>query len=220
MLPFVKNNIPAIHFISYGLGWTLIDYHGRLVVRHTGGVDGMSSMVTLLPEEKLGIVVLSNKLPNRFVFALSHHVMDSYLDIQPKDWNRLFLDFDTELATQEASRKQREKEDQVKDTQLSLSLQEYAGEYKDQLYGDATIEIQDDKLVLLLSAHPNISGYLEHWHYDTFMCQWTDPMFDQSLVPFILDGQGKVEKFRLKVREEVLDPHEYEFYKVSGDTTI
>ena len=220
MLPFMKNIIPNTHFLSCGLGWKLLDFHGRFVVRHTGGVDGMSSMVTLLPEEKLGIVVLSNKLPNRFVFALSYHVMDSYLDIPPKDWNRLFLDLDTELATQEAARKQREKDDQVKDTQLSLSLQEYAGVYKDQLYGDATIEIQDGQLVLLLSAHPSISGLLKHWHYDTFMCQWTDPIFDKSLMPFNLDGQGKVEKFRLKVREDVMGPHEYEFYRVSKDTTI
>ena len=220
ILPFIKKNIPTIHFLSYGLGWMLLDYHGHLVVRHTGGVDGMSSMVNLLPEKKLGSVVLSNKIPNRFVFALSYHVVDSYLGTPSRDWNRLFHDLDSELATQEAVRNQQEKKDRVKDTQLSLSLQEYKGVYKDQLYGDAAIEIRDGQLVLQLSGHPNISGLLEHWHYDTFMCQWTDPVFDQSLVPFILDGQGKVEKFRLKVLEEELDPHEYEFYRVSEDTTI
>ncbi|MEO8926984.1 MAG: serine hydrolase domain-containing protein, partial [Caulobacteraceae bacterium] len=40
----------ATHFRDYGLGWSLEDYHGALRVWHTGGLVGMVSYVSLLPE--------------------------------------------------------------------------------------------------------------------------------------------------------------------------
>ena len=47
------------HFSSYGLGWSLSDYHGRMKVGHTGGYDGMITAITLIPDENLGIVVFN-----------------------------------------------------------------------------------------------------------------------------------------------------------------
>ncbi|MGH9902442.1 MAG: serine hydrolase domain-containing protein, partial [Pyrinomonadaceae bacterium] len=51
---------PTRHFNLYGLGWFLTDYHGRKVVSHGGGLDGMISQVAMMPEENLGVVVLTN----------------------------------------------------------------------------------------------------------------------------------------------------------------
>ena len=48
------------NFADYALGWFLRDYHGRKLVGHTGGVPGFVSRVTLVPEENLGVVVLTN----------------------------------------------------------------------------------------------------------------------------------------------------------------
>jgi CubicO group peptidase (beta-lactamase class C family) len=52
--PFNKTN-----FGLYGLGWALQDYESREIVSHTGGVNGFVTSVTLIPKEKLGIVVLN-----------------------------------------------------------------------------------------------------------------------------------------------------------------
>ena len=64
-------------------------------------------------------------------------------------------------------------------------------------------------------AHPTITGELEHWHYDTFLCKWSDVVFDKSLVPFILDGQGKVDAFKVSVRQDLVDPLDYVFKRGS-----
>src|SRR5439155_3164008 len=48
------------NFADYALGWGLRDYHGRKLVGHTGGVAGFVSRVMLVPEENLGVVVLTN----------------------------------------------------------------------------------------------------------------------------------------------------------------
>ena len=60
---------------------------------------------------------------------------------------------------------------------------------------------------------PAVSGQLEHWQFDTFLCTWTDPFWDQSMVYFELDDAGKVSTFRFTVRPAVLDPLEYVFVK-------
>lgn len=45
---------------SYGLGWFLQDWKGKRVVQHGGNIDGFNSLVAMIPEEKLGFVLLTN----------------------------------------------------------------------------------------------------------------------------------------------------------------
>ena len=45
---------------SYGLGWFLQDWNGLKVVQHGGNIDGFNSMVAMIPEKKLGFVMLTN----------------------------------------------------------------------------------------------------------------------------------------------------------------
>lgn len=46
--------------MSYGLGWFLQDWNGMKVVQHGGNIDGFNSMVALIPEKKIGFVMLTN----------------------------------------------------------------------------------------------------------------------------------------------------------------
>ena len=46
--------------VAYGLGWFLEEWKGKKVVHHGGNIDGFNSMVALIPEEKLGFVLLTN----------------------------------------------------------------------------------------------------------------------------------------------------------------
>ncbi|KAF1712604.1 penicillin-binding protein [Pseudoxanthomonas kalamensis DSM 18571] len=48
------------HFNGYGYGWRLSDVDGVWRVAHTGTLAGMYSSVTLLPDQRTGIVVLIN----------------------------------------------------------------------------------------------------------------------------------------------------------------
>ncbi|MBC7948893.1 MAG: beta-lactamase family protein, partial [Chitinophagaceae bacterium] len=48
------------HFRAYGLGVFMTDYAGRQVYWHTGGAFGHVTNVCFVPEEKLGIVILTN----------------------------------------------------------------------------------------------------------------------------------------------------------------
>ncbi|HEY6075126.1 MAG TPA: serine hydrolase domain-containing protein, partial [Anaerolineales bacterium] len=86
MLPEEKKLFPTRHFTAYGLGWFMNDHNGRLMIRHTGGLDGMLSSTVLVPEEGLGIVVLTNKLPNMGYVALPYFILDKLLGSEGRNW--------------------------------------------------------------------------------------------------------------------------------------
>lgn len=46
--------------IDYGLGWFLRTWSGHKVVEHGGNIDGFNSQVALMPDQKLGFVLLTN----------------------------------------------------------------------------------------------------------------------------------------------------------------
>lgn len=45
---------------NYGLGWFLQEWNGMKVVQHGGNIDGFNSLVAMIPEKKLGFVMLTN----------------------------------------------------------------------------------------------------------------------------------------------------------------
>lgn len=73
------------YFAAYGMGWFLQDYRGRFVVHHGGNIDGMSAMVAFMPDEQVGVVVLTNMHGSPLVQALAYDVFDRYLGPPPKD---------------------------------------------------------------------------------------------------------------------------------------
>jgi hypothetical protein len=77
--------------------------------------------------------------------------------------------------------------------------------------GEAHVTQTGDGLRFQAADHPLLGGELEHWNYDTFRCRWKQPGFQTTLLSFILDGAGQVDKLRVKFREDWIDPIEYLF---------
>jgi CubicO group peptidase (beta-lactamase class C family) len=204
---------PWTHFSAYGLGWSLSDYRGRLVVSHGGGLPGMVAYVALLPEENLGIAVLVNFDLHGLRQSVVNHVIDAYLGAEPHDWAGIYFERVERILDAREGAKARRDETRIKDTRPSLAPEAYVGRYTSIIYGDAEVTLEDGVFTLDPKAHPAVSGRLEHWQLDTYLCTWTDPFWDQSLVYFDLDDAGKVSQFRFTVRPAVLDPLEYVFVK-------
>ena len=212
---------PSRHFSAYGLGWFLSDTNGRFVVRHSGGVDGMLSATVVLPREKIGIAVLTNKLPNSGFVVLPHFLTEKLLGLPVQDWIQMYVDLEKEGNEKTRQAEQQRENARAKDTHPSLELEKYAGAYESAILGGATLRVEGSaeeskQLYIQLQAHQSISGTLEHWHYDTFLCHWDDPVLGESLVPFISDGQGQIAEFRVKIREDWIDPLEHVFKKVKS----
>ncbi len=209
--PGYKKRYPSTHFRGYGLGWVLADYRGRKIVSHGGGYDGMFSHVALVPEEGLGVVVLTNAMTG-IAPALVNRVLDAYLGGEPRDWSaeehRRWLD---SRAAFEAKQDALE-ESRVPGTQPSLALDGYAGAYGGPLYGDASVMLENGHLVLRLLPNPDLVADLEHLHYDTFLIRWRKELawFGIGTARFVLDAAGHVEEMKLDVPNEDFWFHELE----------
>jgi CubicO group peptidase (beta-lactamase class C family) len=180
---------PGNHFVAYGLGWNLFDYRGRLVAFHMGSIDGMKSEVALVPEEHLGIVVLSNYLDQALPYPLVMRIIDAYLGAPPRDWNDAFHKFDIKSRAEAKEREAKTISERVPGTKPSLALKGYLGTYRDDLHDDVMVSLEKD--VLVIHYGTAFVGTLEHWHYDTFRVNWRDPVLNPGMATFVLGADGK-----------------------------
>ena len=182
---------PDAHFMSYGMGWFLSDFRGKKLVEHGGAIDGMRALVAMIPEENVGVVILTNVSGTLLPQFLSYRIFDAYLGQQPKDWQAEGLTKMKALEAQSKAAQEKALAERVMGTSPSLGLQNYAGTYLSEMYGDAEVGFADGKLI----AHfgPNFTGDVEHWNYDTFQVTWRDRVQGKGLIQFELDAKGKVD---------------------------
>ena len=207
---------PTRHFSLYGLGWVLNDYQGRLLVSHGGGLDGMTSQVALMPEEKLGIVVLTNS-ESSLGTILVNRIIDFFLGVKPRDWSADYLERAKQAEAAAAAEASKIEGARVANTKPSLALSSYAGTYTSKLYGDAKLTEENGKLVLRLQPSSLFIGDLEHWNFDTFRIKWRDSIvypFPKGFVTFTLTPQAKVDEMKLDVTNPDFDFKELDFHRV------
>ncbi|WP_242921334.1 serine hydrolase [Pontibacter liquoris] len=208
---------PSTHFSAAGLGWMLSDYEGRKLVAHGGGHEGMNSRTVLVPEENLGIVILTNSMSS-IMSPLANYTVDQFLGIKNgRDWSRFALD------AQEAAKKEKEaelrnapKEKKARKSKLTRDLSEYAGTYHSPLYGDATITLNGKKLELQLAPAPTLGGTLSYWQHDIFNLDWkTDyALLHPTNVRFLTGEDGKIEAMRLDSDNPDFNFEELKFEKI------
>ena len=111
---------PESCLLVYGLSWVLREYRGRVVVQHGGAIDSMCSVVALIPEEKLGVVILSNLGKHLLPYALVCRVFDAYLKAKPRDWSAELFKVHEGLEKQQKEAEKRIEKERVQGTKPSL----------------------------------------------------------------------------------------------------
>jgi len=187
----------APKFAAYGLGWGLRDYQGRKLVGHTGGVAGFVSRVMLVPEEKLGGVILTNAEADAAFDAILFRVLDGYFGGGDTDWIGVLHDAEESSQTEAEEEVKKRAAGRVSNSRPSLALEKYAGKYEDAWYGPANIRMENGKLVFSLQHTPTAIGELEHWQYDTFKTHWRDRTVEDAFVTFSLNANGGIDHFTM-----------------------
>jgi CubicO group peptidase (beta-lactamase class C family) len=199
-LPDEPERSPA----SYALGWFTESYRGHYRVLHGGNIDGFSALVSLFPNDKLGIVVLVNKDTSPLHSLVTLTVADRVLGLEPKDW-----------IGEAAGRRDKakvfieqgeENKDlfRVKGTRPSRKPAEFAGEYEQPGYGVVEVREEKGKLVMVYN---DMAMPLEHWHYDVFnVAGRDDEVIPEDLrVCFLIDERGRVSQMSVPM-EPMVDP--------------
>ena len=183
---------------NYGLGWGINYRNGKKTLSHGGGMPGMISQVTIVPEEKFGFVLLSN-LEVGMVGAVNNYIFDIMTNVEPKDYEKMTLEgyakrqeaFDKEIKRREEIR--------AKDSKPSLPLEKYCGTYEDKMYGKAEVTLKNGKLFLQFVPSPTFRGELKHYQFDMFQIDWEDEFLTRGYLKFDMNFKGDVTQMTFEV---------------------
>jgi CubicO group peptidase (beta-lactamase class C family) len=204
---------PTKHFSTYGLGWFLGDYSGRKVISHSGGANGFVTKTMFIPEEQLGIVVLTNTDANSFYEALGDQIFESYLNSPYRNLSEKFYDEYKDLVTGQEAEIKSWKERTDQQPAPALPLYAYAGKYRNEVYGEIEIRNERGKLNIYFSHHPQLVGHLESFGGNEFVCTYSDLTCGVKKIPFTV-ANDKVKSVTIRVND-FIDYLPYEFQKVN-----
>ncbi|MES2275374.1 MAG: serine hydrolase [Bacteroidota bacterium] len=198
----------------YGLGWFLQDYSGHRIVMHDGGVNGYVSSVTLVPQDHLGIIILTNTDQNSLYEALRWEIMDAYFKQPYRNYSEAYLSFfkSNQANEQVVDKKLRDSVAMKLPTAMPLSA--YTGKYFNDLYGNLTISIggELDQLQLRFEHHPKMFATAQPLGGNRFYVVFSDPELGKAVFPFTFAG-GRISSIRVKVAD-FIEMNAYDFKKM------
>jgi CubicO group peptidase (beta-lactamase class C family) len=197
-----------MHFRGYGLGLNVADYNGRQIYWHTGGAGGMVSNVCFVPEEKLGIAILTNNDNQNFFEALRYQILDAYLGVpyvnRSQQQLRGFKSGMRQQLTEISGWMAR-----VKGTKPELPLTAYAGVYTNQLNGDITVSQVGTQLRIHFQTKPDLSATLSYLDNGEWLMEYNNIEYGIFTIKFDI-ANGKVRSVTTKQNEFVeYDPYTY-----------
>jgi len=193
------------NFADYALGWGLREYHGRELIGHTGGVGGFVSRVMLVPEENLGVVILTNAEEGGAFDSILYHVLDYYMHIPPSDWIANFKKLKDDEERDAAETMKKAERGRAANSKPSLPLEKYAGTYNDPWYGPITIHSENGGLTISFDHTPGMVGDLQHWQYETFKAHWRVRTIEDAFVTFSLNPDGTIDSARMEAVSPLAD---------------
>lgn len=197
------------HFSAYGLGFVLSDVKGYKQVYHTGGLEGMVTQITMVPELNLGIIVLTNQQEGLAFTVIANQIKDGYLNMNKRDW----------IAMAEQARKgMHDRADRMTDSiwneikiiqakgKTKIDHSTYTGVYHDPWFGDVLISEKNDKLWFDSKRSPKLTGELFPYKGNSFVVKWRDRSMDaDAYVLFSLNAEGKASGITMKAISPLTD---------------
>lgn len=174
-----------------GLGCDSYQFLGERVIEKNGALDGVRSVVVLVPGKKSGIVVIANKQLTAFPEAIRDEFLERYIgrsgtDLQVRErasqagWNSL-----VKSPTRPADTKP-----------ATIGPSHLAGTYQSDLYGILHVNEGPDAENMTVELGPGrYQGNLTHWTGDTWYLSWPNPDDLVGFLTFTKDGAGGVAGF-------------------------
>lgn len=184
-----KAGSPEMPFSAYALGWGATVYRGHKLLIHDGETDGFHSSFSFMPDDNLGVVILSNRsdgsgLPGCASLSIYDRLLG--LDQLPLCDQALAASREKAKADQEQARTRQESF--PSGTSPSRPLADYAGKYKNPAYGVLTITAEGDALGASLGPEQMT---LDHAMYDIFAA--SDGDFDGATFRFTMNDAGAID---------------------------
>ncbi len=197
----------------YGMGRSTTDYKGHILVSHGGVISGYRSTIAVLPKDSIGVIVLTNTAQGTpMANAAVYGIVDRLLHLDETPWTAKIKKEADKQEKKNTQERDSLKALQVKNTNPSHALADYAGIFEHKAYGKIVVSLEGDHLRM---KHRIWDEPLEHFHYDQF---WSPEYPDMALnysqriykLHFNTNEAGKIDKLKTRVGG---DP-EVEFVRV------
>jgi CubicO group peptidase (beta-lactamase class C family) len=203
-----KSSVYPMHFRGYGLGLNVADYNGRQVYWHTGGAGGMVSNVCFVPEEKLGIAILTNNDNQNFFELLRYQILDAYLGVPYLNRSLSQLSAFKNGMQQQVNEISNWKA-RVKGNKPELPLASYAGRYTNDLYGNITVSQIGNQLKINFGTKPDLSATLDYMDSGEWLMQYNNIEYGVFAISFDIVNR-KVRSITTRQNEFVeYDPYTF-----------
>jgi len=185
---------------AYGMGFFISSYRGHKVVEHGGNLDGFALELSFLPNDGVGVVVLTNLDGAALQSFLAYNVFDRLLGLDQVPWRERFLEIEKKGRDSQTSAEKQGLTGQKTGTHFSHDIGDYCGEYTNVAYGHLTITPANGSLSMTLNR---LTRPLNHFHYETFAVP-ADPLdsIEKLKVTFVTDLNGDVSSLSMP-----LEPH-------------
>jgi len=142
---------------GYSLGWFTGAFHERPMLEHGGGYIGTATVVSFLPQDKMGVAVLVNESRPGVPLMIAADVYAKLLNLPEVDLLPWVRENTAKSQKRAAAIVERTWQAPTARQGLSLPIDRYVGKYSSPIWGDAQVTASDDKLVLRI-------GMLDlHW---------------------------------------------------------
>ena len=200
----------------YGLGLACNYYRGERVVGHGGGWIGWGTHMAMLPDRRLGAVILTNREPCPVPEIVALAIFDRICGKEPIPWLDRYRKIKREATAQRLINQKAHQATRKSSAGPTRPLSEYAGEYEHPAYGRITIETPNDALQWHFRG---VSGELSHRHYDVFEVPENPAMLTPNLlaITFSYDREGNINRLSAPFEPMVED---IVFKRVAGGDVL
>jgi CubicO group peptidase (beta-lactamase class C family) len=205
--PPPSEQYPELGPSSYGLGLMVTTYRGHRLVLHGGGIDGFISQMAWMPDDKAGMVVLSNfSGTNPVPDLVTRYVADRLLGLEPVDWAGRTREQQQKSEKRGEEARKKAAAEKKNGTSPSHPLSDYAGIYEHPAYGKAEVQANGSGLQMRIVGF-NVP--LEHFHYDIFAAPENllgpSATFRGKRVTFLYNKKGEIDRVAVPLEPAVDD---------------
>ena len=169
-----KSTVYPTHFRGYGLGVFSTDYNGRQVYWHTGGAFGHVTNVCFVPEENLGITILTNNDNQSFFEALRYQLLDAFVGMAYTDRSKFQWSIFVQNKKVNDSELEKLKTRVDKKNKPEIKLEDFTGDYYNTVYGKISIIKNGDRLTCHFQRHPDLTGDMEYMDNNEFRLTYSN----------------------------------------------
>ncbi|KAJ3077730.1 hypothetical protein HDU99_001007 [Rhizoclosmatium hyalinum] len=179
-------------FKSYGLGWQLASYRGKVNVGHGGSTAGYMAEIDTFPNDDLAIIVLSNMDASYVPKLISRWITDQILFPSVQfDWSKHYQNVTLKQAMANEKDAADMLRDRIPNSVPSLPFTMYEGQFDSPTFGSITLKLYDFENHYYRmewrgekGGRVKMSGVMGHWELDTFgLYEFTVAEYKNYTVP-------------------------------------